>query len=204
VLTLGALASLTVVLTVVALRLIVSPVHCGFYCGPHLAPRLAGAHSFTDTKWGFVVDYDTAQFALHTSDPNADTVDLTALDPRGRQLGEIEFIAMRATATQQAIQSTLQNVFPSSRFSDPKPVGPVSGAEIGLIPGAGTGYLADQRGTSGASANQDGIMILASTHGNVTIVAAMWSLYDQQGDAPFYLLADLWFDSVITNLHFTS
>jgi hypothetical protein len=45
-------------------------------------------------------------------------------------------------------------------------------------------------------------VITAATHGNVTILAEMWSETNTGGDAPFYLATDQSFDYVLTNLHF--
>jgi hypothetical protein len=191
---------LATTITFVAVKVSTSSQGCGFYCGPDVGPRLADSREFTDTKWGFIVDYNSS-LSLNQPNPASDFADLVAEDQNGDPVGEIKIFATKATNTSQAAQNAL-GAFSSDQFQDITPVEAIPGAEVGLIPATGEGYTANLVSTDGGSGNPVGIAILAATHGNVTIVAAMWSDTDASGDAPFYLAIDQSFDYVLTNLHF--
>jgi hypothetical protein len=192
---------LATTITFVATKVSTSSQGCGFYCAPDVGPRLADSREFVDTKWGFIVDYSGTQLTLNQPNPSSDYADLLASDQNGDAVGEIQIIGMKATNNSQAVQNAL-GLFSGDQFQDITPVEAVPGAEVGLIPATGEGYTANLVSTAGASGNPVGIAILAATHGNVTIVAAMWSFLDKSGDAPFYISNDQSFDNVITNVHF--
>jgi hypothetical protein len=199
----GVIAALVVVVTLVAVRVGGTSAHCGFYCGPHPGVRLSDPASFTNTKWGFVVDYSGSNLKLQKSDPGGDTADFLDATASGQQFGEITVTATSHTSTQAAIKSAL-DLYAGGQFTDIRPAGAVPGAEIGLIPGDGEGYTATLASSSGSTGSRVGIQIMAITHGNETIVASMWSpAKDDPGLAPFYLIAGQDFDFVLTYLHFT-
>ena len=198
---LSAIAVVATLVTLLAVRVSTSAQGCGFYCAPDVGQRLADSKEFVDTKWGFVVDYSGSNLTLDQGDPRSDSVDFLAQDQNGGTVGEILISAEKATSPAQAAKAALGD-FPSDEFQDITEVEAVPGAEIGLIPGDGTGYTANLVSTAGSSGNPVAIVTMAATHGNVTIVAAMWSASDTSGDAPFYLAADQSFDYVLTNLHF--
>ncbi len=156
---------------------------------------------FVDTKWGFIVDYSATQLTINQPDPSSSSADFLAQDQSGNTVGEILITAMAATNTSQAVRKALGD-FSSNQFQDITEVEPVPGAEIGLIPAVGNGYTANLVSTSGSSGNPVGIVIVAATHGNTTLVAEMWCETNTSGDAPFYLATDQSFDYVLTNLHF--
>jgi hypothetical protein len=202
----AAVATITVVaslVTLLAVRVSTSAQGCGFYCAPDVGQRLADSREFVDTKWGFIVDYSGSDLTLNQGDPGSDSADFLAQDQSGNTIGEILISAEAATNTQQAVKAALGD-FSSNQFQDVTEVEAVPGAEIGLIPGDGTGYTANLVSTSGSSGNPVGIVIIAATHANVTIVAEMWSVTNTSGDAPFYIATDQPFDDVLTNLHFTT
>jgi hypothetical protein len=194
---LAIVAVIATLMTVVAVKVSTSSQGCGFYCAPDTGPRLADSREFVDTKWGFIVDYSGSNLTIHQPDPTSDFADFLSQQP----VGEIQVIGMAATNTSQAVKNAL-GLFSSSQFQDITPVEAIPGAEIGLIPAAGEGYTANVVPTAGSSGTPVGIAIMAATHGNVTIVAAMWSESNTSGDAPFYIANDQSFDYVITNLHF--
>ncbi len=198
---LAAVALVATLVTVFAVKVSTSAQGCGFYCAPDVGPRLADSRQFVDTKWGFIVDYSGSNLTLNQPNPSGDTADFLAQDQNGGTVGEIVITAMTATNTSQVIQGALSD-FSSNQFQDITPVEAVPGAEIGLIPAVGEGYTANVVSTSGSSGNPAGIVIAAATHGNVTILAEMWSETNTSGDAPFYLATDQSFDYVLTNLHF--
>lgn len=202
----GIMAVVVVVVTVVAVKLGVTGKPCTLYCGPHVGPRLADQKSFTDSKWNFVVEYGGSALTLNTNDANSDSVDLLSTSDKGDQLGEITVTGMSATSTQNAIQAELDQ-YKGNHFDDIQPVGPIPGAEIGLVPGDGEGYTAALVSADGRSGTNVGIQIIAVTHGNETLVASMWSPRVQSSRvafAPFYLFAEQDFDHVITDLRFTN
>lgn len=199
----GAIAALVVVLTIIAVKVAGSGAHCGFFCGPHQGPRLSDEKSFTDTKWGFVIDYGGATLTLNKSDPQGDTADFLATDAAGDPTGEITVTAMSQTSTQAAIQKEL-DAYSGGQFSSPQPVEAIPGAEIALIPGDGEGYTSKLASSDGSTGTPVGIQIIAIQHGNETLVASMWSPIQQDVSfAPFYLFSGETFDHVLTELHFT-
>ncbi len=198
--TIGVVASLV---TFLAVRVSTSAQGCGFYCAPDVGQRLADSKEFVDTKWGFIVDYSGSDLTLDQGDPASDSADFLAQDGSGNTIGEILISAEAATNTKHAVTAALGD-FSGNQFQDITEVEAVPGAEIGLIPADGTGYSANLVSTSGSSGNPVGIVIIAATHGNVTIVAEMWSVTNSAGDAPFYVATDQQFDDVLTNLHFTT
>jgi hypothetical protein len=197
----AAIALVATLVTVFAVKLSTSAQGCGFYCAPDVGSRLPDSREFVDTKWGFVVDYSGSMLTLTQPDPSSDAADFLAEDQNGDTVGEMLITAMAATNTSQAVHNALSD-FSSNQFQDITEVEPVPGAEIGLIPAVGTGYTANVVSTSGSSGNPVGIVIVAATRGNTTIVAEMWSETNTGGDAPFYVATDQSFDYVLTNLHF--
>jgi hypothetical protein len=197
----AAVAVVATLVTVFAVKVSTSAQGCGFYCAPDRGPRLADSRQFIDTKWGFVVDYSGSNLTINQPNPSGDTADFLAQDQSGNTVGEILITAVTATNTSQAVQKALSD-FSSNQFQDITPVEAVPGAAIALIPAVGEGYTANVVSTAGSSGNPVGIVIVAATHGNTTIVAEMWSESNTGGDAPFYLATDQSFDYVLTNLHF--
>jgi hypothetical protein len=187
--------------TVVAVKVSTSAQGCGFYCGPDVGARLPDSREFVDTKWGFIIDYSATVLSINQPDPSSSSADFIAQDQNGDTVGEILVTAMSATNTSQAVQNALGD-FSGNQFQDITEVESVPGAEIGLIPAVGNGYTANLVSTSGSSGNPVGIVIVAATHGNTTLVAEMWCETDTSGDAPFYIATDQSFDYVLTNLHF--
>ena len=198
---LATIALVATLVTVFAVKVSTSAQSCGFYCGPDVGSRLPDSREFVDTKWGFIIDYSATALKINQPDPSSSSADFIAQDPSGDTVGEILVTAMAATNTSQAVQNALGD-FSSNQFQDITEVESVPGAEIGLIPAVGNGYTANVVSTSGSSGNPVGIVIVAATHDNTTLVAEMWCESDNGGDAPFYLEADQSFDYVLTNLHF--
>jgi acyl-CoA synthetase (AMP-forming)/AMP-acid ligase II len=198
---LAAIALVATLVTVFAVKVSTSAQGCGFYCGPDVGSRLPDSREFVDTKWGFIIDYSATVLTINQPDPSSSSADFIAEDQSGDTVGEILVTAMAATNTSQAVQHALGD-FSSDQFQDITEVESVPGAEIGLIPAVGNGYTANVVSTSGSSGNPVGIVIVAATHGNMTLVAEMWCETDTSGDAPFYVAADQSFDYVLTNLHF--
>lgn len=199
----GIISLVVTVVTFVAVRVASSAQGCGFFCAPASGQPVSDSEQFVNTKWGFIIDYGGSQLTINQPDPTSDSADFLADDQKGNTVGEIVISAMPATNTQQAVQSALRD-FSSDQFQDITRVEAVPGAEIGLIPGDGEGYSANVVSTDGSADDPVGIVIMASTHGNVTLVAAMWSETDTSGNAPFYLVTDQSFDYVLTDLHFRS
>jgi zinc ribbon protein len=198
---LAAIALVATLITVFAVRVSTSAEGCGFYCAPDVGSRLPDSREFVDTKWGFIIDYSGSMLTINQPDPSSSSADFLAEDQSGNTVGEILVTAMAATNTAQAVKNALGD-FSSNQFQDITAVESVPGAEIGLIPAVGTGYTANLVSTAGSSGNPVGIVILAATHGNTTLVAEMWSQTNNSGDAPFYVATDQSFDYVLTNLHF--
>jgi hypothetical protein len=198
---LAAIALVATLVTVVAVKVSTSAQGCGFYCGPDVGARLPDSREFVDTKWGFIIDYSATVLSINQPDPSSSSADFIAQDQNGDTVGEILVTAMSATNTSQAVQNALGD-FSGNQFQDITEVESVPGAEIGLIPAVGNGYTANLVSTSGSSGNPVGIVIVAATHGNTTLVAEMWCETDTSGDAPFYIATDQSFDYVLTNLHF--
>lgn len=197
----GIISLLVTVVTFFAVHFASSSQGCGFFCAPASGQPVSNSEQFVDTKWGFVIDYGGSQLTINQPDPTSDSADFLAEDVNGNTVGEITITAMRDTNTQQAVKAALRD-FSGDQFQDITPVEAVPGAEIGLIPGDGEGYSANVVSTDGSTDNPVGIVILASTHSNVTLLAEMWSETDTSGDAPFYLSTDQSFDYVLTDLHF--
>jgi hypothetical protein len=170
---LAAIALVATLVTVVAVKVSTSAQGCGFYCGPDVGARLPDSREFVDTKWGFIIDYSATVLSINQPDPSSSSADFIAQDQNGDTVGEILVTAMTATNTSQAVQNALGD-FSGNQFQDITEVESVPGAEIGLIPAVGNGYTANLVSTSGSSGNPVGIVIVAATHGNTTLVAEMW------------------------------
>jgi hypothetical protein len=198
---LAAIALVATLVTVFAVKVSTSAQSCGFHCGPDVGSRLPDSREFVDTKWGFIIDYSATVLKINQPDPASSAADFIAQDQSGDTVGEILVTAMAATNTSQAVQKALGD-FSSDQFQDITEVESVPGAEIGLIPAVGNGYTANLVSTSGSSGNPVGMVIVAATHGDMTLVAEMWCETDNSGDAPFYIETDQSFDYVLTNLHF--
>lgn len=187
---------LTGVITTIAVAQRPQTVPCGYYCGPHMGTRLISTSIYHSDRFGFDVEYSPTSFTITDKTDSSVTFDL--LDNAGKDLGDqITFTAHSGSDIDSAIQDAYNNL-DTSRFQDLQPLGPVRGAEIGLTLGHGEVYHADYGGQQPV-----GVIIMAATRNNVTVVVTMFSPADQDvGDQPYGLVAGQSFDSPITNFIF--
>ena len=186
---------LTGVITTVAVAQRPQTVPCGYYCGPHVGTRLISTSLYHSDRFGFDVEYSPSDMSI--TDKSDSSVTFDVLD-QGKNTGfQITFAAHSGSDIDAAIQAADANL-DTSRFQDLQSQGPVRGAEIGLTLGHGEVYHANYNGQQPV-----GVIIMAATGNNVTVVTTMFSPVDQTvNNQPYGLLDGQTFDAPITNFIF--
>jgi hypothetical protein len=192
----AALVAVVVVITVIVVAVRPTPQPCHFFCGPRSGPRLINGTLFTSSQFGYRVPYDSSAFTKAGED--AAGIQLQAANGDG----EVTFTAASGSDTNGAIQAAVGNLS-TSEFQNMQQVGPVPGAEIGFVQGDGAAFSASFTPSGGTGQGVPvGIVVMASTQNNVTIVALVFSQQDLSSvqDAPFGLTQGSLFDSPISNM----
>ena len=188
-----ALAVIVVLVTLVAVVSRPQSVACGLYCGPHTGARLISSALYKNTKWGYSVEYDSS--VLTMGNQGADGVEFDASNGDG----SVVFTATQGTDLGGANQAAF-NALPSATFQSLQPVGPVRGAEIGLVNGEGTAYSGQFAPPDGSGATPITVVILSASQNNVTLtVTAFSAASTKNADLPYGLDMGSAFDSPITN-----
>ena len=189
----GALAVIVILVTLVAVVSRPQRSPCGLYCGPRIGARLVNAALYKNQKWGYSVEYDSSVLTIGNQDANGAEFDATNGD------GSVVFTATQGTDRGTANQNAF-NALPSATFQSLQPVGPVRGAEIGLVAGEGTAYSGQFAPADGSGATPIGVVIFSSSQNNVTLtVTAFSAASDKNPDLPYGLTMAGAFDYPVTN-----
>jgi len=189
----GAIALLVVVITAIAVlaRPITQP--CGISCGPHGGLRIQAA-SYTNQRFGYTVEYPQNVLTLAGQDQNGAQFQAADGD------GEIDFTATSGSDVSGAVSAAAGNI-DTSQFQNMQQIGPVRGAEIGLVLGQGTAYEASFVPPNGGGQSVPvGLVVMAASRGGVTItVTAFSALGTDVKFAPYGLDKSQLFDFPVTN-----
>ena len=198
------LALAAVALFVIAATLLVINVGpttqpCGTTCGPRIGPRLITGALYRNQQWRYAVEYDSAAMSISGQDQNG-----VQLQPQDGD-GEIDFSAQAGSTAGVAVQNAV-NGLDSSQFQNLQQIGPVRGAEVGLVPGQGLAFAADFVPPDGSGqAVPVGIVIMAAEVRGVTITVTAFSASTSDiRDAPYGLDHSQLFDFSLTNTIWSS
>lgn len=176
----GLLVVLVVVITLVAVVSRVVPLPCVRGC-TRPGTQVVNATTYQNQRWGYSVPYDSSVLAI--SDQNADGAQFTSKNGDGG----IAFTATSGNDAAGANQNAL-NALPSSTFQNLHQIGPVRGAEIGLVNGEGGAWSGDYVDPTGSGATPVSVVIFSSTRNNVTItVTAFGAASNDNADLPYGL-----------------
>jgi hypothetical protein len=191
-----------VAIAVTAIAVAIRPTvqACGFYCGPHLGPPLINPTVYTNSKFNVTIEYPRA---LGVAGQDDSGVRFTPLSADGSAVdGEISFTITTGGNVDTAVTDAVGSLSTAS-FQDMVEIGPVRGAEIGLVAGRGVAYSAIHVPAGGGQATKVSVVVIAATQGNITVVSTMFS--DQTQDpaaAPYGLVLGEVYDFPVTNTHF--
>jgi hypothetical protein len=186
----SALGIFVVIITVIAVLVRVIPANCSRGCGPATG-TVVNASTYTNQKWGYTVPYDSSDFTI--GDQNADGATFNTRDGNG----SIAFVATSGTNVNGANQAAV-NALPSSTFQNLQQVGPVRGAEIGLVNAEGTAFSGNYVDpVSGAT--PIGLVVFSASNNGVTItVTAFSAASNSNNDAPYGLSNGKQMDFLVT------
>lgn len=188
----GALAVFVFVISLIAVLVRVVPIPCARGCGPAGGLQAGTAQVYTNQRWGYSVPYDPSVFSI--GGQSSDGVTLNTSDGNG----SIQFSATSGNNVNGANQAAL-NALPSSQFQGLQQIGPVRGAEIGLVDGQGTAYSGQYVDTSGINATPIGLVIFSATQNGVTItVTAFSSASNDNANGPYGLAIGQQLDFPVT------
>jgi hypothetical protein len=191
----------TVVITVVvvavsAIAVASSPSRrpCGVACGPHSGPALLNASSYTSQQFGYTVQYDSNELSIAGRDQAG--VQLQAANGDG----EVDLSGSAGSNVGGAVSNAIDSL-DTSEFQNMQEIGPVRGAEIGLVLGQGTAFSANYVPSDGSGQSLPvSIVVMAAARGGVTITVIAFSAQDSNIEAAPYGLAEAGvFDFPITN-----
>lgn len=186
----GSLVVFVIIVTLIAVLVRVIPTNCSRGCGPATG-SVVNASTYSNQKWGYTVPYDSTDFSI--ADQNADGATFNTRDGNGT----ISFAATSGTNVNGANQAAL-NGLPSSTFQNLQQVGPVRGAEIGLISGQGTAFTGEYVDPV-AGATPIGLAVFSASNDGVTItVTAFSAASNGNNDAPYGLTNGKQMDFLVT------
>jgi hypothetical protein len=191
------LAVLVVGITAITVGLKPTLQLCHFTCGPDVGPRLLNPTAYSNSQFGYRVEYDSGEFS--TASPTAAGVTFE-LGNIGAGSGSATFTATAGSDVNAALNSALNGIS-SSTFQDMQEIGPVAGAEIGEVEGTGVAYSATYVPPNGGQSQPVAVVVEAATFKNMTI--SILAIGDQDlsqvDNLPIGLVAGQLFDEVGTN-----
>lgn len=174
----GMLVALVVVITLVAVVSRAVPLPCARGC-TRPGTQVINAATYQNQRWGYTVPYDSSALAISSRDANG--AQLTSNDGEGG----IAFTATGGNDVAGANQNAL-NGLPSSNFQNLRQMGPVRGAEIGLVSGEGSAWSADYVDPTGSGATPVSVIVFSASRSNVTItVTAFGAASSDNADQPY-------------------
>jgi hypothetical protein len=187
----GMLVVLVVLITLVAVLSRVAPLPCIRGCG-RPGEQAINAATYQNQKWGYRVPYDSS--VLSISDQNNDGVQFSSRDGAG----SIAISATGGNDVNGANQAAL-NALPSSTFQNMQQIGPVRGAEIGLVNGEGTAWSGDYVDPTTGEASPIGLVVFSSSRGGATLtVTAFSAASNDNADQPYGLAIGQQLDFPVT------
>ena len=172
----GGLIAILVVVGLVVGGIAVSQIargthaECTVNCPPKFVSPLPEQASFTSTAYKFQVNYSSR---WTVRDRSATGITL------GTRVGRVQVTGIKGSSPEQAIQATITGL-PSSEWQGVTLVGPLRGAHLGEVNGAGAIYAANLLGTS-QTATKVRIAVIAATKGGVTVVVLASDPADTKG-----------------------
>lgn len=177
----GLLALIVFVITIIAVLVRVIPTPCSRGCGPANGLQPGTESVYTSQRWGYSVPYDPSEFSVANKDSNGVTLNASNGD------GAVAFTATAGNNVNSANQAAL-NALPSSTFQGLQQIGPVRGAEIGLVEGQGIAFSGQYVDSSGISATPVGVLVFSASQNGVTItVTAFSAASNSNKDGPYGL-----------------
>lgn len=135
--------------------------YCHFTCGPDVGPRLQGSTAYSNSQFGYRVEYESPPFSIGAKDANG--VLFSA------NVGFMAVTAAKGTDVTGAIQKAIGGLS-TSEFQDLQQVSSVvPGAEVGYVPSSGEAYTANLVPPSGGTGQTVSIVAMAATQGDLTI-----------------------------------
>jgi hypothetical protein len=183
---------LVAIITVVAVSNKPGLTYCHFSCGPDFGPRLYSRTAYSNSAFGFRVEYE------QPFDIEAQTSSGVEF---GSNMGYIQFNATRGSNVDAAIQSAANGV-DTNEFQDLTQVSSsIPGAQIGFVQGSGIVLRANYVPSGGGSSEPAVIMIIAATQGNMTmsVLAAGGRDLSSPEQQPFGMSNGFEFDFELTN-----
>ncbi|HEV7679320.1 MAG TPA: hypothetical protein VGQ42_12195 [Candidatus Dormibacteraeota bacterium] len=182
------------IITVIAVLVRPVSLPCGSACGRPTDAVVQPPATYVNSAHGFAIDYPPDRLTIAVN--QADVVEFHSGG------GPISFSVVQAPSVDAAVSQAV-NGLSTSTFQDLQVIGPVRGAEIGYVLGAGTAWSATYVPPGGGGASPVRIAVLAAQSGGLMVVATMFSSYDPDtAHVPYGLAADSLFDYPISNFHF--
>lgn len=176
----GLLVVLVVVITLIAVVSRSGGLPCLRGCPPPTS-QVVKAATYQNQRWGYSVPYDRAVLAINNQ--NSDGAEFDAKNGDGG----VSFTATSGSDVNGATQKAL-DALPSSTFQNLRQIGPVRGAEIGLVSGQGSAWSGDYVDSSGSGATPIGVVIFSSARNGVIItVTAFGAASNDNADMPYGL-----------------
>jgi len=167
---------------------------CGVACRPHTGLRLLNAATYTNQQFGYTVAYDANLLSVGNQDQNGVQLQATNGD------GEIDFTATSGSDVSGAVAAEVNNLN-TNQFQNMQQIGPVRGAEIGLVLGQGLAYSADFVPPDGTGQSVPvGLVVMAASQGGITITVTAFSAQSMDIQVePYGLDVAQAFDFPVTN-----
>lgn len=174
-----------------------TPTPCAANCPP---PQFGAGTAHTVSAHYFTLTYYTP-WSVNSSD--ASGVTLAA----GTQLGDVEVVVMGShvpagTTAQQLLNQTVQSQLDPNQFAGLQDNGPILGAEIGYVFGAGetfSGYATP----ANAPATPVYIEVMASVHGTTGLTLTTFSPVDPNSRDPSSLVPNAEYDRIVNSVIWT-
>lgn len=201
----GAIAVVVVVVTLIVVLARPTTTPCHFSCiTPKAGIPLVSSTVYDNSNFGYGFEYINGQF------PNGATMSLGSTSDSGATINmsdgsQLVYTASHGSDVDAAVQTAINGI-DTTAFQDMLQVGPVRGAEIGLVLGHGSAFTANYVPPgSGGQASKVGIVVMAVARNNLVITTVMFSPYVNDVSAlPYGLQDGSMFDYPITLTHFHS
>ncbi|HZU77535.1 MAG TPA: hypothetical protein VFA70_12280 [Dehalococcoidia bacterium] len=177
-----------------------TPKNCHFSCirpepgAPVLSPAV-----YHNAEFGYSIGYLPASPApMALTDQTSDGVTIQLSGDAG-----LVFAAARGTNDNAAVSAAFDSIN-TARFQQLQPMGPVRGAEVGMVLGTGFVYQGYYVPPSGAQAEAISLLVMAATSNGLTIDVVAYSPHTSDPQwAPYGFAASPVLDYPITMTQFS-
>lgn len=174
-----------------------TPTPCSANCPP---PQLSAGTAHTVSAHYFTLTY-YSPWSVNSSSSSGVTL------AAGTQLGDVEVVVVGApvsagTTAQQLLSRTVQSQLDPNQFSGLQDTGPILGAEIGYVSGAGeafSGYATP----ANAPATPVYIEVMASVRGTTGLTFTTISPIDPNSRDPSSFVPNAEYDRIVNNIAWT-